>query len=115
MFSSKLFWKVTFYFALLLIILSATTYVTLYFLRQIQYSYSQASVDMTTTTNLDRMKDVIVTIQSVADEYMYTNLPEKRTTYDECLKEFDSEIMVLQKSYTDSLDLQTLKQVRTSF
>jgi signal transduction histidine kinase/DNA-binding response OmpR family regulator/HAMP domain-containing protein/uncharacterized protein YaaR (DUF327 family) len=115
MFSSKLLWKVTFYFVLLLIILSATTVVTLYFLRQIQYSYSQASVDMTTTTNLDRLKGLIVDIQSTADEYMYTSLPEKKTAYDECWKEFDNEIITLQKSYTDSIDLQTLKQIRTSF
>jgi signal transduction histidine kinase/CheY-like chemotaxis protein/HAMP domain-containing protein len=115
MFSSKLFWKVTFYFALLLIILSATTKVTLYFLTQIQNSYSQASVDMTTTSNLDRMRGLIADIQSAADEYMYTNLPEKRTAYEQCWKEFDNEIATLQKSYTDSIDLQTLKQIRTSF
>ncbi len=115
MFSSKLFWKVTFYFALLLIILSATTYVTRYFLLQIQEKYSQASVDITTTSNLDRMRDLIVDIQSTADGYMYTGLPEKRTAYDECLKEFDNEIVALQKSYVDSINLQTLKQIRTSF
>jgi len=115
MFSSKLFWKVIFYFALLLVILSATTGVTLHFLWQIQNNYSQASFDMTTTTNLDRMKGLIVDIQSTADEYLYTSLPEKRTAYDECWKEFDNEIITLQKSYADSIDLQTLKQIRTSF
>jgi signal transduction histidine kinase/CheY-like chemotaxis protein/uncharacterized protein YaaR (DUF327 family)/HAMP domain-containing protein len=115
MFSSKLFWKVTFYFTLLLIILSATTVVTLYFLTKIQKSYSQASVDVTTTSNLDRMRDLIVDIQSSADEFMYTNLPEKRTAYEQCWKEFDNEIVTLQKSYADSVDLQTLKQIRTSF
>lgn len=115
MFSSKLFWKVIFYFALLLVILSATTGVTLHFLWQIQNNYSQASFDMTTTSNLDRLKGLIVDIQSNADEYMYTSLPEKRTAYDECWKEFDNEIITLQKSYADSIDLQTLKQIRTSF
>jgi len=115
MFSSRLFWKVTFYFALLLIILSATTVVTLYFLTQIQKSYSQASVDMTTTSNLARISGLIIDIQSVADEYMYTSLPEKRTAYDVYCKEFDNEIVTLQKSYVDSIDLQTLKQIRTSF
>ena len=115
MFSSKLFWKVTFYFTLLLIILSATTVVTLYFLTKIQKSYSQASEDVTTTSNLDRMRDLIVDIQSSADEFMYTNLPEKRTAYEQCWKEFDNEIVTLQKSYADSVDLQTLKQIRTSF
>jgi nitrogen fixation/metabolism regulation signal transduction histidine kinase len=115
MFSSKLFWKVTFYFALLLVILSATTVVTLYFLRQIQSNYSQASVDMSTTSSLDRVRELIIDIQSAADEYMYTGLPEKRTAYDKCWKEFDNEIVSLQKSYKDSIDLQTLKQIRSSF
>jgi methyl-accepting chemotaxis protein len=46
---------------------------------------------------------------------MYTNLPEKRTAYEQCWKEFDNEIVTLQKSYADSVDLQTLKQIRTSF
>ncbi|MCX6120087.1 MAG: response regulator [Ignavibacteriales bacterium] len=115
MFSSKLFWKVTFYFALLLIILSATTVVTLYFLRQIQNNYSQASVDMTTTSHLDRLRNLVVDIQSAADEYMYTGLPEKRIIYDKCWKDFDNEIIALQRSYKDSVDLQTLKQIRASF
>jgi signal transduction histidine kinase/DNA-binding response OmpR family regulator/HAMP domain-containing protein len=115
MFSSKLFWKVTFYFALLLIVLSATTYVTRYFLLQIQKSYSQASVNMTTTSSLDRLRGLIVNIQFATDEYMYTRLPEKRTQYDECWKEFDNVIVDLQKSYRDSTDLKTLKQIRDSF
>jgi signal transduction histidine kinase/DNA-binding response OmpR family regulator len=115
MFSSKLFWKVTFYFALLLIILSATTGVTLYFLNQIQQSYNKASVDMTTTNHLERMRWLIVNIQSAADDYLNTGLPEKRFAYDVCWKEFDNELGILQKSYSDSVDLQTLRQVRTSF
>ena len=115
MFSSKLFWKVTFYFALLLIILSATTVVTLYFLNQIQNNYSQAAVNMSTTSNLDRLRGLIEDIQFAADDYMYTNLPEKRNVYDKCWKEFDIEIFSLQKSYKDSADLQTLKQIRSSF
>jgi signal transduction histidine kinase/DNA-binding response OmpR family regulator/HAMP domain-containing protein len=115
MFSSRLFWKVIFYFALLLIILSATTVVTLYFLKQIQKNYDQASVDMSTTSALDRLKVLLADIQTVADDYLYTGLPEKRVVYDAYLKAFDNEMTTLQKNYADSIDLQTLKQVRTSF
>ncbi len=70
---------------------------------------------MTITSNLDRLRGLIVNIQFTADEYMYTKLPEKRTAYDECLKEFDSEIASLQKSYSDSTEQQTLEQIRNSF
>ena len=114
MFSSRLFWKVTFYFALLLFILSATTYVTLYFLKQIKNSYGQAFIEITTTSNLDRIRELLVNIQSAADDYLYTSLPEKKSAYDVSLKSFDNEMFTLQNSYVDSVDLQTLKQIRTS-
>ena len=112
MFSSRLFWKVTFYFALLLVILSATTVVTLYFLTQIQKSYSQAFVNITTTSTLDRIRELIVDIQSTADDYLYTGIPEKKLAYNSSLNAFDNEMITLQKSYSDSIDLQTLKQIR---
>ena len=112
MFSSRLFWKVTFYFALLLVILSATTFVTLYFLTQIQKSYGQAFVDITTTSTLDRMRELLVDIQTTADDYLYTGIPEKKLAYNSSLNAFDNEIIALQKSYSDSIDLQTLKQIR---
>jgi signal transduction histidine kinase/CheY-like chemotaxis protein len=112
MFSSRLFWKVTFYFALLLVILSATTVVTLYFLTQIQKSYGQAFVNITTTSTLDHMRELLVDIKSTADDYLYTGIPEKKLAYDASLKAFDDEMITLQKSYSDSIDLQTLKQIR---
>jgi len=105
---------VTFYFALLLFILSATTYVTLYFLKQIKNSYGQAFIEITTTSNLDRIRELLVNIQSAADDYLYTSLPEKKSAYDVSLKSFDNEMFTLQNSYVDSVDLQTLKQIRTS-
>ena len=70
---------------------------------------------MTTTFTLDRLRVLLVDVQVAADDYLYTGTQEKRTVYDECLKGFDNEMGMLQKSYTDSIDLQTLKQVRTSF
>jgi signal transduction histidine kinase/DNA-binding response OmpR family regulator/HAMP domain-containing protein len=114
MFASRLFWKVTFYFALLLIILSATTVVTLYFLTQIQKSYGQAFIDITTTSNLDRIRDVLIDIQTSAEDYLYTGMVEKKAVYDASLKKFENEMSTLQKSYADSVDLQTLGQIRKS-
>ncbi len=75
MFSSRLFWRVTFNFALLLIILSATTVLTWYFLTQIQKSYNQAAIDMTTTSNLDKLRELLVDIHSVTDDYLYKAAP----------------------------------------
>jgi|WetSurMetagenome_2_1015567.scaffolds.fasta_scaffold32148_2 signal transduction histidine kinase/CheY-like chemotaxis protein/HAMP domain-containing protein len=113
MFASRLVWKVTFYFALLLLILSATTAVTLYFLTQIQRSYGQAFGEITTTSSLDHVKELLLDIRSTADDYLYTGVPEKKLAYNSSLNAFDNEMIELQKSYSDSLDLQTLKQIRT--
>jgi signal transduction histidine kinase/DNA-binding response OmpR family regulator/HAMP domain-containing protein len=114
MFSSRLFWKVTFYFVILLIILSLMTGVTLYFLTQIQKSYGQAFVEITTTSNLDRIRELLIDIQGTVDDYFYTGTPEKRASYDTYLKLFDNEMATLQKSYIDSNDNQTLRQIRSS-
>jgi signal transduction histidine kinase/CheY-like chemotaxis protein/HAMP domain-containing protein len=114
MFSSRLFWKVTFDFVILLIILSATTAVTLYFLTQQQKSYSQAFVEITTSSNLDRIYQLLGDIQTTVDDYFYTGNPEKRAIYDTYLKSFDNEMATLQKSYSDSIDNQTLRQIRSS-
>jgi signal transduction histidine kinase/DNA-binding response OmpR family regulator/CHASE3 domain sensor protein len=112
MFSSRLFWKVIFYFVFLLIVLSLMTGVTWYFLNDQKRSYSQASDEITTISNLDRIKESLVDIQSTADEYLYTGIPEKKLAYNSSLNAFENEMITLQKSYSDSIDLQTLKQIR---
>jgi signal transduction histidine kinase/DNA-binding response OmpR family regulator/HAMP domain-containing protein len=45
---------------------------------------------------------------------LYIGIPEKKLAYNSSLNAFDNEMITLQKSYSDSIDLQTLKQIRTS-
>lgn len=113
MFSSKLFWKVILDFIILLFILSGTTGVTLYFLQQQQKSYSQAFDDITAISNLDRMQELLIDMEKSADDYFFVGNQEKRAAYDAYLKSFDNEFIILQKSYTDSIDNQTIKQIRS--
>jgi nitrate/nitrite-specific signal transduction histidine kinase len=53
-------------------------------------------------------------MQTTVDDYFYTGSPEKRADYDTHLKSFDNEMTTLQKSYTDSIDNQTLRQIQSS-
>lgn len=115
MFSSRLFWKVTFDFAFLLFIITVITVMIIYSLTHIEKSYRQAAIDMSTTSTLERLKILLADAQTAADDYLYTGLPEKRGIYDACLKTFDNEMATLQESYKDSVEMQTLKQVRSSF
>ncbi len=114
MFSSSLFLKVIRYFAVLLLMLTAMTFVTLYNLTQIQKNYGQASIDITTTTSLDHVRELIIDIQTKANDYLYTGVPEVKLAYNSSLQALEGEIISLQNIYSDSIDLQTLKQVRTS-
>lgn len=115
MFSSRLFWRITSNFALLLIILSATTALNLYYLTQIQKSYMQASNDLAITSNLDKLRTLLTDMQSTSDDYLYNVSPEKKAAYDARWKDFDNYLAAVEKSYTDSIELQFLRQVRTSF
>jgi signal transduction histidine kinase/DNA-binding response OmpR family regulator/HAMP domain-containing protein len=115
MFSSRLFWRITFNFILLLIILSATTVLNLYYLTQIQKSYAQASSDLATTSNLDKLRTLLVDMQSITDDYLYQASLEKKAAYDAHWKQFDAYMTAVEKSYTDSIEQQFLRQVRTSF
>jgi len=90
------------------------TIVTLYNLTQIQKNYGQASIDITTISSLDHVRELIVDIQTKANDYLYTGVPEVKLAYNSSLQSFEGEIISLQNSYSDSIDLQTLKQVRTS-
>jgi signal transduction histidine kinase/CheY-like chemotaxis protein/HAMP domain-containing protein len=114
MLSSRLFWKVIKYFAFLLLMLTAMTVVTLYNLSKIEKSYELAAVDITTTSSLDRIRDLIIDIKSKADDYLYTGVPEVKLAYSTSLQAFENEMNMLQNSYSDSIDLQTIRQIRTS-
>jgi signal transduction histidine kinase/CheY-like chemotaxis protein/HAMP domain-containing protein len=114
MLSSRLFWKVIKYFAFLLLMLTAMTVVTLYNLSKIEKSYELAAVDITTTSSLDRIRDLIIDIKSKADDYLYTGVPEVKLAYSTSLQAFENEMNMLQNAYADSIDLQTIRQIRTS-
>ncbi|MBN1397999.1 MAG: response regulator [Bacteroidetes bacterium] len=113
MFSSKLFWKVIGDFIILLLILTGTTGVTIYFLTQQQKSYSQAFDEISAATDIDRIKSLISNLEKSADDYFYVGNQEKRVAYDTYLKTFDNEFAVLQESYKDSIDNHTIKQIRS--
>jgi len=115
MFGSRLFWKVTFNFAILLLVIFAMAFATVNVLNQIGKSYHQASMDMAATSSIDRIRSIIEDARKASDDYLYTGISETRIAYDTYLKFFDSEILRLQKLYSDSNDLKTVEQVRNSF
>jgi signal transduction histidine kinase/DNA-binding response OmpR family regulator len=113
--SFKLFWRVILNFFLLVTILTITTILTLNVLSQIEKNFTIASVDINTLQTLERFQTLCSDIRQAADAYMLVPSEEKRNKYDECWKEFDLDIATAQQSFPDSLDRESLKEIRSLF
>ncbi|HEX9614903.1 MAG TPA: hypothetical protein VGA55_05335, partial [Bacteroidota bacterium] len=81
MFRSKLYWKVFAYFALLLIILTAMTVLTLNILGQIERRYGVAADDIKVMASLSQLRVILTDTPSAANEYALTGLEEAKIRY----------------------------------
>ncbi len=115
MHSFKLYWRVMINFFFLLAILTIMTFLTLSVLSQIEKNFTQASVNVKTLQTLERFQILCSDIRNAADTYMFMPSEGKRNIYDECWKEFDIDIAAVQQSFPDSLDRETLKEIRSLF
>ncbi|MBI4428533.1 MAG: response regulator [Ignavibacteriales bacterium] len=115
MFKSKLYWKVFANFALLLIILTAMTMLTLNILSQIQKNYTLALSDTKALASLERVRSFLNDVPSAATEYTFTGSKNAKVTYENGWKEFDLALSVLQKDLVDSMSIKTLSQVKGNY
>ncbi|MEX0602853.1 MAG: HAMP domain-containing protein, partial [Bacteroidota bacterium] len=115
MFKSKLYWRVIANFALLLVILTAMTVLTLNILSQIQGSYTEAAVDTRVLTNLQRLNGILTDVPEAATMYALTGGAFARSTYESGWKDLDAVMAELRKDVQDSLLHRSLGEIRTLF
>ncbi|MBI3004174.1 MAG: response regulator [Ignavibacteriales bacterium] len=115
MFKSKLYWKVFANFALLLVILTAMTMLTLNILSQIQKNYSLALSDTKALGSLERVRTFLNDVPAAATEYAFTGSKSAKITYENGWKEFDLALSVLQKDLNDSMSVKALNQVKANY
>ncbi|MBI3586441.1 MAG: response regulator [Ignavibacteriales bacterium] len=112
MLKSKLYWRVLANFALLLVILTTMTFLTLRILSQIEQNFSIASADITTLGDIEKVRRYINDVPAAANEYAFTASALAKATYETGWKEFDDALNTLKKDYADSSAIQDIKQIR---
>lgn len=112
MLKSKLYWRVLANFALLLIILTTMTFLTLRILSQIEQNFNIASADIKTLGDIEKVRRYINDVPTAANEYAFTTSALAKATYETGWKEFDDALNTLKKDYADSSAIQDIKQIR---
>lgn len=108
MFKSRLYWKVFANFALLLVILTAMTVLTVNILSQVERSYSVATRDILTLNSLNRLHTLLTETPIIADQYALTGSLDAKKNYETNWKDFEAVVTSIQRELTDSLQMQTL-------
>ncbi|MEW6062624.1 MAG: HAMP domain-containing protein, partial [Bacteroidota bacterium] len=111
----RLFWKVLGYFGLLLVVLSAVTYLTLSVLRQIEKHFVDASSNSEQLLVLEQLNKYISELPAVTNEYLYTGNDSVRAVYDEAWKEFDGLVAEIQRTSTDTSLTHRINHIRASY
>ena len=109
MFRSKLYWKVFANFALLLIILTAMTVLTLNILSQVKESYSLAASDIKVLNNLNRLRVILTDTPVAADEYSLTGVNDAKLRYEDLRGEIDGVLQTAGEDIADTLLVENIK------
>lgn len=112
MFKSKLYWKVFANFALLLLILTAMTFLTTNILSRIEVSYSGAATDIRALANIERLGVIVTDSPHAVDDYALGGKEESRALYQSLWKELDGMIAVIQRDLADTLMMNQLRNIR---
>jgi len=112
MLRSKIYWRVLANFALLIVILTAMTVLTLNILSQIEKNFNVASSDIRALTNIERVRHYLSDVPAAANEYAYTASNDSRATYEQGWREFDEVLQALQKESVDSVSIREVRSVR---
>ncbi|MGB2869159.1 MAG: response regulator [Bacteroidota bacterium] len=112
MLKSRLYWKVLANFALLLIILTAMTVLTLNILQQIEKNFNVAAGDTRSLGSVEKVRHFLADVPAAAYEYALTQSLNAKVTYEAGWKEFDFAVEDARKDLNDSSSVKDLMRVR---
>jgi len=115
MIKSRLYWRVLANFALLLVILTAMTVLTLNILSQIEKNFILARADNKSLNDIERVRQILNDVTSAASEYAFTSTPIAKANYVSGLKEFEFAVSPLLEDFSDSASARDVRQVRNLF
>lgn len=112
MFKSKLYWKVFANFALLLVILTLMTVLTINILSKIEVSYTGAADDIRALNSINRLGVILTDTKVAANTYALTGSEESKALYQALWKEIDLMIFDAQKNLPDTAMMDELRNIR---
>ncbi|KAB2921386.1 MAG: response regulator [Bacteroidetes bacterium] len=115
MIKARLFLKVLGYFALLLVVLTAVTVLTLRVLTQIERHFTDASSNSKQMIVLQQLNKYIAEMPAITEQYLYTGSDSVRAVYDEAWKEFDGLVAAALQETADTTVTGALEAIRNSY
>jgi len=113
MIKSRLYWRVLANFALLLVILTAMTVLTLNILSQIERNFVLARSDTKSLNDIENVRKYLNDIPAAASEYALTSSPQSKINYMTGWKEFEFALNPLMEDFEDSSSVQDVRQIHS--
>ncbi len=115
MIRSRLYWKVFANFALLLVILTAMTILTLNILSEAESSYASATADFALLRNLEGLSFILTDVPEAADNYAFARSSDSRIVFETGWKRFEELLPIVESQLRDSSTVESLRVARDLF
>jgi signal transduction histidine kinase/DNA-binding response OmpR family regulator/HAMP domain-containing protein len=115
MIKSRLYWRVLANFALLLVILTAMTMLTLNILSQIEKNFILAKADSKSLNDIEMARQYLNDVTSAASAYAFTSTPQSKARYNESWRELEFALGPLSDDFSDSSSVRDVRQIRSLF
>ncbi len=115
MIKSRLYWRVLANFALLLVILTAMTVLTLNILSQIEKNFILARADSKSLNDIEDARQYFNEVTSAASDYALTSSPKSKAMYITGWKELEFALGPLSEDFNDSSAVRDVRQFRSLF
>ena len=115
MLKSRLYWKVLGNFAILLMLITAMTFLTTGILGEIQTNFTLSLDDIKLLNNTERLRRSLADVPNAANEYVLTGDVESHDLYNNSLIEFDIAIENLRRAVVDTSVSNSVQKIRSLF
>ena len=112
---STLFYRVLANFALLLVILTTMTMLSLSFLKEIKENFTKTGSDIGLLSDLEKVDQVLINAPEAADEFAVTGNKTVRNSYHTEIKDFNAAIKNIRDNKPDTLVSDEMREIEGLF
>ena len=112
MMKSRMFWRVLANFAMLLVILTLMTALTLSILSRIENNLDSAQADNKALSDIENLRERLNEVQSAATEYAFTSAPTAKSTFANGTRNIEFSVALLQDDFSDSSTVRDVRRIK---